>query len=66
MARRKLACPVRERLVEQIDALMVGARENIQLAQDIADLLNALDTSGDKIEIDGNVVTGLFTKKEAK
>lgn len=65
MAKRKvLADPVRARLMEQIDALMEHARESIQHASDLAEMLNATDESGEeKIEIDGNVITGVLFKK---
>jgi hypothetical protein len=63
--RSKLADPVRSRLLEQIDIEVESAQMHIQLASDMADLLNALDTTGDKIEIDGNIVVGVF-KKEAE
>lgn len=60
---RKLIDPVRTRLVELVDAELDAAREHLQTAQDIADLLNASDKSGaDPIVIDGNVVLNLFDK----
>jgi hypothetical protein len=63
MARRKqLADPIRARIVDAIDAYLDSARDSIQMANDLADLLNALDSSGEKIEIDGNVVMGAFKK----
>lgn len=62
--RRKLIDPVRSRLVDLVDAELDAAREHLQTAQDIADLLNAADQSGsDPIVIDGNVVLGLFNKQ---
>ena len=61
---RKLIDPIRSRLVDLVDAELDAAREHLQTAQDIADLLNAADQSGaDPIVIDGNVVLGLFTNK---
>jgi hypothetical protein len=66
MSRRKsVSDPVRARLIEWIDVEIDASRECIQRAQDLAALLNALDTTGDKIEIDGNIVVGAFKKKEA-
>jgi hypothetical protein len=63
MARqKKIIDPLRNRLVELIDAEVAAAREHLQTAQDIAELLNAADKTGDRIEIDGNVVLGLFVK----
>lgn len=64
---RKLIDPVRSRLVDLVDAELDAAREHLQTAQDIADLLNAADESGaDPITIDGNVVLGLFNKSGGK
>lgn len=65
MARKvvKLIDPVRARLIELIDDHIDEARVHLQAAQDIADVLNAADTTGaDPIEVDGNVVLGLFNK----
>lgn len=66
MAKRKIiADPIRQRIGEMIDSEVECVKEHMQRAQDLADLLNALDPSGDKIEIDGNVVVGMF-KREAE
>ncbi len=66
MAKRKLlADPDRVTIGEIIDAEVESARESINRANVLARLLNALDPSGDQIEIDGNVVVGVF-KKEAE
>jgi hypothetical protein len=67
MARqRKLIDPVRNRLIELIDQEVAMARDHLQTAQDIAEVLNAADKSGDRIEIDGNVVLGLFNKEDGE
>lgn len=65
MARRKkaIADPVRERLLELIDVETELAREHWSIAQDIADLLNAIDKST-TVVLDGNVVRGLFPEEK--
>jgi hypothetical protein len=66
MARKKkLIDPVRQRILDLIEIEVDASRECVQRASDLAELLNALDDSNEKIEIDGNVVVGAF-KKEAK
>ena len=66
MAKRKiLVDPDRQIIGEMIDSYVESARESIDNANVLARLLNALDPTGDQIEIDGNVVVGVF-KKEAE
>jgi hypothetical protein len=62
MAKKQYIDPSRQRLMEAIEDYLVIARDNIQMATDIADLLNEQDTTGEKIKIDGNVVSGIFKK----
>lgn len=61
MPKRKiLTDPDRTLISEMIDVEIETARDAIQRANTLARLLNALDQDGDKIEIDGNVVVGVF------
>lgn len=63
MAKRKLISdPIRARLMDVIEDNLEFAREYTQMAQDIVDVLNALDATKEKLSIEDNVIRGAFKK----